>query len=81
LGGSRLPTPAALAYAVGAALGPLAALALVYLRLAHGEVAPGFAAAAGALAAAMTGLAALFRRQSDDTPSPALTLGLGAFAS
>jgi len=74
LGGSRLPTPAALAYAVGAALGPLAALALVYLRLAHGEVAPGFAAA-------MTGLAALFRRQSDDTPSPALTLGLGAFAS
>jgi uncharacterized membrane protein len=81
LGGSRLPYATALAYAAGAALGPLAALALAYLRLSGGAVAPGFAAAAGALAALFCGLAALFRRQGEGTPSPALTLGLGAFAS
>ena len=83
LGGARLPYPTALAYAAGAAFAPLGALALAYLRLADGAVAPGFAAAAGALAALFCGLAARFRRQGEGTPSlsPALTLGLGAFAA
>ena len=81
LGGSRLPYGTALACAAGAASAPLVALALADLRLAAGEVSPGFAVAAGALAAAFCGLAALCRRQGDATPSPALTLGLGAFAS
>ncbi|WP_430912664.1 DUF2339 domain-containing protein [Methylobacterium sp. sgz302541] len=81
LGGSRLPPAAVLIHAAGAALTPLAALALAYLRLAHGEVAPGFAAAAGALALGFVWLAGLFRRQGEATPSPALLLGTGAFAS
>ncbi|MEH3148592.1 MAG: DUF2339 domain-containing protein [Methylobacterium frigidaeris] len=81
VGGSRLPYGTALAYAAGAASAPLAALALADLRIAGGTVAPGFAVAAGGLAAAFCGLAALCRRQGDATPSPALTLGLGAFAS
>lgn len=81
LGGSRLPYATALSFAAGATLAPLAALALADLRIAGGAVAPGFAAAAGALAAGFCGLAALCRRQGDHTPSPALSLGLGAFAS
>lgn len=81
LGGSRLPAATVLVYAAGAALTPLGALALVYLRLAHGEVAPGFAATAGGLALGFVLLAGLFRSQGETTPSPALTLGLGAFAS
>ncbi len=81
LGGSRLPYATALAAAAGAALGPLGALAMAYLRLSDGAVAPGFAAGAGALAALFCGLAAFVRREGERTPSPALTLGLGAFAS
>ncbi|PWN58839.1 DUF2339 domain-containing protein, partial [Chryseobacterium phosphatilyticum] len=81
LGGSRLPYATALAFAAGAAVAPLAALALAYLRIAGGAVAPDFAAAAGGLAAGFCGLAVLCRRQGDATPSPALTLGLGAFAA
>ncbi|WP_342151102.1 DUF2339 domain-containing protein [Methylorubrum sp. SB2] len=81
LGGSRLPYATALATAAGAGLGPLAALAMSYLRLSDGGIAPGFAAAAGALAAGFCGIAATFRRQGEGTPSPALVLGLGAFAS
>ncbi|SOR27848.1 conserved protein of unknown function; putative membrane protein [Methylorubrum extorquens] len=81
LGGSRLPYATALAFAAGAAVTPLAALALAYLRIAGGAVAPDFAAAAGGLAAGFCGLAVLCRRQGDATPSPTLTLGLGAFAA
>ena len=81
LGGSGLPYATALTFAAGAATAPLAALALVYLRIAGEAVAPGFAAAAGVLAAGFCGLAALCRRQGDQTPSPALALGLGAFAA
>ncbi|MCJ2032339.1 DUF2339 domain-containing protein [Methylobacterium sp. J-043] len=81
LGASRLPYVTALAFAAGAAGAPLVALALAYLRLAGGAVAPDFAAAAGALAAGFCGLAVLCRRQGDATPSPALTLGLAAFAA
>ncbi|MCY1643858.1 DUF2339 domain-containing protein [Methylorubrum sp. SL192] len=81
LGGSRLPYATALAFAAGAAVAPLAALALAYLRITGGAVAPDFAAAAGGLAAGFCGLAVLCRRQGDATPSPALTLGLGAFAA
>ncbi|BAU93163.1 hypothetical protein MPPM_4558 [Methylorubrum populi] len=80
LGGSRLPYPTALSFAAGAAA-PLAALAIADLRIAGGAVAPGFAAAAGILAAGFCGLAALCRRQGEQTPSPALALGLGAFAA
>lgn len=81
LGGSRLPYRTAAVYAGGAALGPLAALSLAYLRLSGGAVAPGFAAAAGLLAAGFCGLTALSRREGERTPSPALALGLGAFAA
>lgn len=81
LGGSRLPYATALAFAAGAAVAPLAALALAYLRITVGAVAPDFAAVAGGLAAGFCGLAVLCRRQGDATPSPALTLGLGAFAA
>lgn len=81
LGGSRLPYATALAFAGGAATAPLAALALAKLRLAGGAVAPDFAAAAGVLAAGFCGLAALCRREGERTPSPALALGLGTFAS
>ncbi|HEV2543908.1 MAG TPA: DUF2339 domain-containing protein [Methylobacterium sp.] len=81
LGGSGLPYATALTFAAGAAAAPLAALVLVYLRIAGGAVAPGFAAAAGVLAAGFCSLAALCRRQGDQTPSPALALGLGAFAA
>lgn len=81
LGGGRLPSATALAYAAGGGVAPLAALALAYLRLSGGAVAPGFAVAAGALAALFCGLAATFRRQGEATPSSALTLGLGVFAS
>lgn len=81
MGAGRLPAVTALLYAAGATLTPLAALALTYLRLAHGEVAPGFAAAAGALALGFVLAAGLFRRQDEATPSPALRFGLGAFAS
>ncbi|KQQ18121.1 hypothetical protein ASF53_07100 [Methylobacterium sp. Leaf123] len=81
LGGSRLPYATALAFAAGAAVAPLAALALAYLRIAGGAVAPDFAAAAGGLAAGFCGLAVLCRLQGDATPSPALMLGLGAFAA
>ncbi|MFG5120241.1 DUF2339 domain-containing protein [Methylorubrum sp. POS3] len=81
LGGSRLPYATALAYAAGAALGPLAALTLAFLRLSDGAVAPGFAAIAGGLGAGFCGLAALCRREAGRRPSPALTLGLGTFAA
>ncbi|MBK3401870.1 DUF2339 domain-containing protein [Methylorubrum populi] len=81
LGGSRLPYATALSFAAGAAAAPLAALAIADLRIAGGAVAPGFAAAAGILAAGFCGLAALCRRQGEETPSPALALGLGAFAA
>lgn len=81
LGGSRLPYATALSFAAGAAAAPLAALALTDLRVAGGAVVPDFAVAAGALAAGFCGLAALCRRQGSETPSPALTLGLGAFAA
>ena len=81
LGASRLPAATAILYAAGAAATPLAALALAYLRLAHGEIAPGFAALASGLALAATLAAARFRRQHEATPSPALALGLGAFAA
>ncbi|TXN23508.1 DUF2339 domain-containing protein, partial [Methylobacterium sp. WL9] len=81
IGGGRLPSATALAYAAGATLTPLAALSFTYLRLAQASVSPSFAVAAGVLALAMTGLAAVLRAQGDRTPSDALTIGLGAFAS
>lgn len=81
LGGGRLPAVTAGLYAAGATLTPLAVLSLAYLRIAHAEVSPGFAALAGLLGLCMTGLAARFRQQVEHTPSAALTLGLGSFAS
>lgn len=81
IGGGRLPLATVLTYAAGAALTPLAALSLTYLRLAQAEVSPSFAVVAGALALAMTWLAGTFRAQRERTPADALTIGLGAFSS
>lgn len=81
LGGARLPTVTAYFYAGAAALTPLAALGLTYLRITEGAPSSPFAAGAAALALAMTITAAFFRRQAERTPDARLTLGLGAFAS
>jgi uncharacterized membrane protein len=68
-------------YAGAGVLTPLGALAIIYLRLAHFEGNSSLAAVAAGIAAAMAIGAAIFRQRSALMESPAITLGLGAFAA
>jgi uncharacterized membrane protein len=68
-------------YAGAGVLTPLGAVSLLYLRLANLQADATLAATAGALAAAMAVVAAIFhQRRTADAP-PAITLGLGALAA
>jgi uncharacterized membrane protein len=83
----RLLSPAPLSflnaalYSGAAALTPLGAVSIAYLRLANFQTSSALAAAAAGLALAMTVVTTLFLgRRAPDAP-PAITLGLGASAS
>lgn len=79
--GPNLSRPIALIYAGAAALAPLAALALVYLRLTHSDASQPFGAIAGLLAMAFLLAAIAFRRRLSEASSAAHYLGLGVMAS
>jgi uncharacterized membrane protein len=70
-----------LIYAGTAALTPLAALALAYLRLTHSDASLPFGAIAGSLAVAFLFAAIAFRNRLSESTPPALHLGLGVMAS
>ena len=83
----RLVDPARLSlrnsaiYAGAGVLTPLAAVSLLYLRLAHFETSQAFAGLAVGLAVLMIGAATQFQKLRANDASPPITLGLGALAS
>jgi uncharacterized membrane protein len=79
--GTNLPLQIAQIYSGAAALTPLAALALAYLRLTHTEASLPFGAIAGFLALAFVLAATAFRRRLSEEAPAALHLGLGIMAS
>jgi uncharacterized membrane protein len=79
--GANLPLPIAQVYSGAAALTPLAALALAYLRLTHTEASLPFSAIAGFVALAFMLAASAFQKGLSERASAALNLGLGAMAS
>jgi uncharacterized membrane protein len=81
LGAASLSLAKSAIYASVGVLTPLGALGIIYLRLAHFEGNAAFAAVAAAIAAAMAIGAAIFRQRSALTQTPAIMLGLGAFAA
>ncbi|HEX3496169.1 MAG TPA: DUF2339 domain-containing protein, partial [Methylocella sp.] len=79
--GANLPLPIAQIFSGTATLSPLAALALVYLRLTHSEASLPFGAIAGFLALAFLLAATAFRERVSEAAPAALHLGLGVMAS
>jgi uncharacterized membrane protein len=79
--GERLRLKTAAIYAVSAALAPLGALILVYLRMAHGEASMPLAAIAAATGVGFATAAGIFRSELQRREDAPLLLGLGAMAS
>ncbi|HEY8578816.1 MAG TPA: DUF2339 domain-containing protein, partial [Beijerinckiaceae bacterium] len=77
---TALPFPTLALYAAGAALTPLAMLALAYVRLTDRSPSMTLAAVAAGVGVAFAVLAARFR-EDEDRDAPARRLGAGAFAS
>ena len=83
----RLVDPARLSllnsaiYAGAGVLTPLAAVSILYLRLAHFETSQAFAGLAVGLAVLMIGAATQFQKRRANDASPPIALGLGALAS
>jgi len=68
-------------YAGAGVLTPLGAVSIAYLRLADFQSDATLAAAAGAIAFALTAVATLFRQRAEMDGRPAIALGLGASAA
>lgn len=79
--GTKLSARIAAVYAGAACLGPLAALAIAYLRIAHGDLNWPFAAYAGALAFLFTFAATIVSNRLASVPSEVLRLSLGSYAA
>jgi uncharacterized membrane protein len=81
LRGTHLPFRPAACYAGAAALTPIGALSIVYLRLSQGEASWTLAAIAAAVALAFAAAARVFFRTRPTDPGQPILLGLGALAS
>jgi uncharacterized membrane protein len=79
--GARLPFVAAVCYAGAAALTPIGALGIAYLRLAQGEASYPLAAVAAAGTLAFAAGAWVFLNKQAREPAQSILLGLGALAS
>lgn len=77
----RLPTGTAAGYLTAAVAGPLAILAVAYLRVAWLDASLPFALAAGALGLAFSGVARWFRARETGEDGPAIRLAVGVAAS
>lgn len=76
-----LPTGTAAGYLTAAVAGPLAILAVAYLRVAWLDPSLPFALAAGALGLAFSGVARWFRARETGDDGPAIRLAVGIAAS